>query len=59
MAELVKKSVVPLRKMINYFASLIRKHGWKAAIGIFLFYLVRDVTLYIILPFFIAKSVFF
>ena len=59
MTELVKKSALPLKKIINYFTSLIKKHGWKAAVGIFLFYLVRDVTLYIILPFYFAKSIFF
>ena len=56
MGDLVKKSVVPLRKIINYFTCVIRKHGWKATIGIFVFYLVRDVTLYILLPWVIANN---
>jgi len=41
-------------KIINY----IKKHGWKTAITIFVFYLIRDVSLYILLPWFIAKRLF-
>ena len=41
-------------KIINY----IKKHGWKAAVTIFVFYLIRDVSLYILLPWLIAKKIF-
>ena len=37
-------------KIKNKLVSFFKKHGIKAAIGIFVFYLVRDVTLYILLP---------
>jgi len=29
---------------------LLRQHGWKVIIGFFLFYLIRDSILYIIIP---------
>ena len=41
----------------NKIRNLFKKYGWKAAIGIFLYYLVRDVSLYILLPWYIAKNV--
>ena len=44
-------------KIKNKISELIKKYGWKAAIGIFIFYLVRDVSLYIILPWFLASKV--
>tara|TARA_B100000686_G_scaffold9747_1_gene9843 strand:- start:651 stop:794 length:144 start_codon:yes stop_codon:yes gene_type:complete len=40
------------------FKNIIDKYGWKAAVGIFLYYLVRDVSLYILLPWLIAKGIF-
>ena len=36
----------------------IKKYGWKVAIGIFFYYLIRDVCLYILLPWFIARGLF-
>ena len=33
------------------FSKIYTKYGWKAAVGIFMYYLVRDVSLYIILPY--------
>jgi len=38
---------------------LFEKYGWKAAVGIFLFYLIQDSFLYIILPWLIAKNIIF
>tara|TARA_Y100001970_G_C14059108_1_gene763225 strand:- start:559 stop:711 length:153 start_codon:yes stop_codon:yes gene_type:complete len=35
---------------------LINKYGWKAAVGIFFYYLIRDVTLYIAIPWMIANN---
>jgi len=43
-------------KVKNKITSLIKKYGWKAAVGIFFYYLIRDVSLYIILPWYIAKT---
>jgi len=43
-------------KVKNKTVTLVKKYGWKAAIGIFFYYLIRDVSLYIILPWFIAKN---
>tara|TARA_Y100000590_G_C15395830_1_gene891895 strand:+ start:547 stop:696 length:150 start_codon:yes stop_codon:yes gene_type:complete len=37
---------------------LIEKYGWKAAVGIFLYYLIRDVSLYIVLPYLFARGFF-
>ena len=39
--------------------NLIQKYGWKVAIGIFFYYLIRDVSLYIVLPWLIAKNYIF
>ena len=47
--------VAAIKKRANDF---IKKYGWKAAVGIFLYYLVRDVSLYIVLPYLIAKGFF-
>ena len=44
-------------KIKNKLSNLIKKYGWKAAVGIFFYYLVRDVTLYILLPWLIAKNI--
>ncbi len=44
-------------KIKNKIRNLFKKYGWKAAVGIFLYYLIRDVSLYILLPWYIAKNV--
>lgn len=36
--------------------TLYKKYGWKAVVGIFAYYLVRDVTLYILIPFYVFRS---
>jgi len=41
-------------KIVKKIRDLIKKYGWKAAVGIFLYYLIRDVSLYILLPWYIA-----
>ena len=46
-----------LAKIKNKIRNLFKKYGWKAAVGVFLYYLVRDVSLYILLPWYIAKNV--
>ena len=40
------------------FKGFIKEKGWKIVIAIFLFYLVRDSVLYIILPYFAARGLF-
>ena len=45
-----------LKKIKKKIAGLINKYGWKAAVGIFFYYLIRDVTLYILIPWFFANS---
>ena len=40
-------------------SNLIKKYGWKAAVAIFFYYLIRDSFLYIILPWMIAKKFIF
>jgi hypothetical protein len=37
------------------FRGLFRKFGWKLILSIFVYYLVRDITLYVLLPWFVAK----
>ena len=37
---------------------MFKKYGWKVGLAIFLYYLIRDVTLYIILPYLIMKGFF-
>ncbi|MCS6838843.1 MAG: hypothetical protein NZ480_08350 [Bdellovibrionaceae bacterium] len=43
-------------KIKNRLGILYRKYGWKAVVAVFLYYLVRDVTLYIIVPYFIIQK---
>jgi len=34
----------------------LREKGWKVVVAIFVYYLVRDTVLYILIPFFIAQG---
>ena len=36
----------------------LKKYGWKVGLAIFMYYLIRDVTLYIILPYLIMRGFF-
>ena len=47
--------ILAIKKRANNF---IKNYGWKAAVGIFFYYLIRDVSLYILLPYLIAKGFF-
>jgi hypothetical protein len=38
------------------FKAVFKRYGWKLVIGIFTYYLVRDITLYILIPYFLWKS---
>ena len=39
------------------FKSFVKQKGWKFLVAFILFYLVRDVTLYIIIPYLIIDNV--
>jgi len=47
-----------MQKIKKKYRELFKKYGWKLAAGIFFYYLVRDVSLYIILPWFLANQIF-
>ena len=37
----------------------VKKMGWKFILAFILFYLIRDTLLYIVIPYLIAKGIFF
>lgn len=37
---------------------MFKKYGWKVGLAIFMYYLIRDVTLYVILPYLIMRGFF-
>ena len=60
----IKEKLIPkfLRKYVFYlkehgFKKTIKKFGWKLFAVIFLFYLIRDSILYIIIPYLILKGI--
>tara|TARA_B000000437_G_scaffold219119_1_gene199943 strand:- start:1551 stop:1748 length:198 start_codon:yes stop_codon:yes gene_type:complete len=54
MPNFVKENMGYYKK--NGFKKTIKKLGWKVLFLIFLFYLIRDSILYIIIPYFVAKE---
>ena len=61
----IKEKLIPkfLRKYVFYyrehgFKKLVKKFGWKLFTIIFLYYLIRDSILYIIIPYFVLKGIF-
>ena len=38
---------------------MFKKYGWKIGVVIFMYYLIRDVTLYIIIPYLVIKGFLF
>ena len=38
------------------FKGLIKKGGWKLLVAFFVFYLIRDLILYVLIPYLIAKG---
>jgi hypothetical protein len=36
---------------------LFKRYGWKLLLGLFLYYLIRDTILYIIIPYLVARQV--
>jgi len=43
--------------MIDKLKHYIKKYGWRAFAGIFVYYLVRDLTLYVFIPYFIVSKI--
>ena len=43
-------------RMKKRIKELFKKYGWKLGVAIFVGYLIRDVALYIVLPYLIARS---
>ncbi|HWU41882.1 MAG TPA: hypothetical protein VN132_00550 [Bdellovibrio sp.] len=41
----------------NGFKGLRKKYGWKIFAGVVAYYLIRDITLYLVLPYLIASNV--
>lgn len=41
------------------FRFLLKKYGWRLLLAVFLYYLIRDTLLYIVLPYLAAKHIFF
>ncbi len=61
----IKENLIPkfLRKYVFYyrehgFKKTVKKFGWKLFAIIFLYYLIRDSILYIIIPYFVLKGIF-
>ncbi len=40
----------------NAIKAMFKQYGWKIGVAIFLYYLIRDVTLYIIIPYLVFKG---
>lgn len=39
------------------FKAVFRRYGWKALIALFAYYLIRDLTLYLLIPYLIAEHI--
>tara|TARA_B100001758_G_C18159614_1_gene478423 strand:+ start:432 stop:620 length:189 start_codon:yes stop_codon:yes gene_type:complete len=55
--KFIKKYVKIFRE--SGFKGLIKEGGWKLVIYFFLYYLIRDTILYIIIPYLVVKGVIF
>ena len=42
--------------IIYALKDLFKKYGWKVGVALFFYYLIRDVTLYIIIPYLVYKG---
>jgi hypothetical protein len=40
----------------KFIREKVKKHGWKAVVGIFFYYLIRDLTLYVFIPYLLLSS---
>jgi len=43
-------------KIKNIIKENIKKYGWKLGVIIFFYYLIRDLSLYVVLPWYLAKT---
>jgi len=59
-ARLTPKLLRPVRQVFRTqgFRGIIRTYGWKAFLGFFCYYLVRDSILYLLIPYLVAKGFF-
>jgi hypothetical protein len=39
------------------FKAVFRRYGWRLVVGIFCYYLIRDITLYLIIPALVWRTV--
>jgi|TARA_Y100000389_G_scaffold204098_1_gene255004 hypothetical protein len=37
---------------------MFKKYGWKVGVALFMYYLIRDIILYIIIPYLVVKGFF-
>ncbi len=52
--DFVREATLTFRQ--GGFKGTLRRYGWRLFAGFFLFYLVRDVTLYIVVPYLVARG---
>lgn len=58
---LIPKKIQEQRDLLKEkgLKEFIKSIGWKVALAIILFYLIRDSFLYLLLPYLVAKGIFF
>ena len=58
---LIPKKILQLKSELKEkgLTEFIKTLGWKVLLGIFLFYLIRDVFLYLLIPYLVARGLFF
>lgn len=58
---LIPKKILQLKSELKEkgLAVFIKTLGWKVLLGIFFFYLIRDVFLYLLIPYLVARGLFF
>ena len=54
--KFIKKYTKVYRK--DGFRGLVKKGGWKLLFYFFMFYLIRDTILYILIPYLLGKEIF-
>ena len=42
--------------LITDMKMMFKKYGWKVGVALFMYYLIRDVILYIIIPYLVVKG---
>ena len=54
--KFIKEYIIYFKK--NGFKKTVKKFGWRLFAAIFIFYLIRDTILYLIIPYFVGKEIF-